>query len=136
MKKIRVNPCSFVVNFSYFTQYDIRITQYGSIKIERLCETKPIFGKPKMNLTLYSTMTNNKKQRTMNYSKQSQTNPIYSVFIRVHSWLISKQTQSNPIYSVFIRVHSWLNSKQTQTKPNFGLFNFSVFPYNRAIDRI
>ena len=24
--------------------------------------------------------------------------------------------------------------KQTQTKPNFGLFNFSVFPYNRAID--
>jgi len=41
-------------------------------------------------------MTNNKKQRTMNHSKQSQTNPIYSVFIRVHSWLNSKQTQTKP----------------------------------------
>jgi hypothetical protein len=97
-----------------------------------------------MNLTLYSTMTNNKKQRTMNYQKQSQTNPIYSVFIRVHSWLNSKQTQTKPIYSVFIRVHSWLNSKQTQmplgmayaTKPNFGLFNFPFFPYNKTIGRI
>jgi hypothetical protein len=29
--------------------------------------------------------------------KQSQTNPIYSVFIRVNSWLISKQTQTKPI---------------------------------------
>jgi hypothetical protein len=28
---------------------------------------------------------------------------------------MQKQSQSNPIYSVFIRVNSWLNSKQTQT---------------------
>jgi hypothetical protein len=72
MKKIRVNPCSSVVNFSYFAQYDIRITQYGSIKIERLCKTKPISKTPKMVVTAVYTMTNNKKQRTANYSKQSQ----------------------------------------------------------------
>jgi hypothetical protein len=28
--------------------------------------------------------------------------------------------KSNPIYSVFIRVHSWLNSKRTQSNPTCG----------------
>jgi hypothetical protein len=56
-----------------------------------------------MNLTLSKTMSNSKKECLMNCQKQSQTNPI--------------QTQSNLIYSVFIRVHSWLNSKQSQSKP-------------------
>jgi hypothetical protein len=41
-------------------------------------------------------MTNNKKERSTNCQKQSQTNPIYSVFIRVNSWLISKRTQTKP----------------------------------------
>jgi hypothetical protein len=55
----------------------------GSIKMSKLCETKPIFEMPKMIVTVVYIMTNNKKQRTMNYQKQSQTKP--------------NQTQSNPI---------------------------------------
>ena len=46
-----------------------------SIKNNKLCKTKPISEKPKMNLNPCSTMTNNKKQRTFNYSKQTQSNP-------------------------------------------------------------
>jgi hypothetical protein len=44
----------------------------GSIKNNKLCETNPISEKPKMIITLVITMTNNNKQRTMNYQKQSQ----------------------------------------------------------------
>jgi hypothetical protein len=45
----RVNFCllPFVAASGSATQYDIRITQYGSIKIEQLCETNPIFQKVK-----------------------------------------------------------------------------------------
>ena len=46
-----------------------------SIKNNKLCETKPISPKPKMVVTAVYTMTNNKKQRTMNYQKQSQNKP-------------------------------------------------------------
>jgi hypothetical protein len=57
---------------------------------------------------------------------------------------MKKQSQSNPIYSVFIRVHSWLISKQTQnaariaytTNPIFLPFNFLIFPYNSATEQI
>jgi len=49
-----------------------------SIKNNKLCETNPISEMPKINLTPCSTMTNNNKQRTTNYSKQSQSNPILS----------------------------------------------------------
>jgi hypothetical protein len=60
----------------YFAQYDIYITQYGSIKIERLCKTNPISEKPKMIIILAITETCNNEQRTANYSKQTQSNPI------------------------------------------------------------
>ncbi len=33
---------------------------------------------PKINLTPYSTMTNNNEQRTTNFGKQTQTKPILS----------------------------------------------------------
>jgi hypothetical protein len=42
----------------------------------KLCKTNPIFKMPKMNLTPYFTITNNNELQTMNYSKQTQTNPI------------------------------------------------------------
>jgi hypothetical protein len=42
----------------------------------KLCQTKPISRKPKMNLTPCSTITNNHELRTMNYQKQTQSKPI------------------------------------------------------------
>jgi hypothetical protein len=59
-------------------QYDIRITQYGSIKIEQLCKTNPISEKPKMNLTLYSTKDYEHKLPLRTLGKQTQSNPILS----------------------------------------------------------
>jgi hypothetical protein len=38
-------------------------------------ETKPIFDIPEMIVSVVYTMTNNKRQRTMNCQKQSQINP-------------------------------------------------------------
>ncbi len=55
--------------------------ELSSINYNTLCETKPIFRKPKMIITLVKTMVNNKKQRTANYQKQTQTNPIYSELV-------------------------------------------------------
>jgi len=52
-----------------------------SIKNNKLCKTNPISEKPKMVVTLVITMTNNNKQRTMNYSKQTQSNPILSAVL-------------------------------------------------------
>jgi hypothetical protein len=52
-----------------------------SIKNERLCKTNPISERPKMVVTLAITMTNNNKQRTMNYSKQTQSNPTCSELV-------------------------------------------------------
>jgi hypothetical protein len=40
----------------------------------------------------------------------------YNKKMKLDTW--SKRTQTNPIYIVFIRIHSWLNSKQSQNKPN------------------
>jgi len=122
--KNSVNLCESVKSVVNFPScLSAFVAEIQSIKNNKLCETKPISEMPKMVVTAVYTMTNNKKQRTINYSKQSQTNPIYSVFIRVHSWLNSKQTQM-PLGMAYA------------TKPNFGLFNFPVFPYNRTIDLI
>ena len=51
-------------------------------------QNKPNFQKAKMVVTLVITMTNNNEQRTMNYSKQTQSNPILS---RAQSRDLSKQ---------------------------------------------
>jgi hypothetical protein len=43
---------------------------------EVIMQNKPNFPKPKMVVTLVITVTNNNEQRTTNYSKQTQSNPI------------------------------------------------------------
>jgi hypothetical protein len=42
----------------------------------KLCQTKPISEMPKIAVTLIMTITNNKKERSISYQKQSQTKPI------------------------------------------------------------
>jgi hypothetical protein len=62
-------------NDLYFTQYDIRTTQYGSISIEQLCKTNPIFAAPKMNPNHYITEDYENNLRLLKMQKQSQTKP-------------------------------------------------------------
>ena len=47
----------------------------------KLCKTKPISETPKMLVSAVVTMITNKKQRTMNCLKQSQTKPILSALV-------------------------------------------------------
>jgi hypothetical protein len=75
-------------------QYDIRITQYGSIKIERLCKTNPISEKLKMNLTFYSTKDYENKSGLLTPGKQTQSNPILSAsggFVRLRRVYLKNQ---------------------------------------------
>jgi hypothetical protein len=65
--------------------------------MSKLFKTNPISEKPKMIITAVYTMTNNKKQRTTNFEKQTQTKPIQSQN-KPNSKPI--QTQSNPIFYV------------------------------------
>jgi hypothetical protein len=65
-------------NEPYFAQYDIRITQYGSIKIEQLCKTNPISEKPKIDLNNYMTKDYENEPRLRTPGKQTQSNPILS----------------------------------------------------------
>jgi hypothetical protein len=51
---------------------------------------------PKMNVTTVTAMTNNKKERSVNIQKQSQTNPIQSQFLSDIRGCKAKQTQSCP----------------------------------------
>jgi hypothetical protein len=48
-----------------------------SIKTTKLCETNPISGKPKINLTHYSTNRYDNNSGLLTMQKRSQTNPIY-----------------------------------------------------------
>jgi hypothetical protein len=57
--------------------YHLPITIY-QLPITNLYQTKPISEMPKMVVTAVMTMTNNNEQPTMNYSKQTQSNPILS----------------------------------------------------------
>jgi hypothetical protein len=43
---------------------------------EQIMQNKPNFQKSKMIVTSVTAMTTNNEQRTMNYLKQTQTNPI------------------------------------------------------------
>jgi hypothetical protein len=54
------------------------VAENVSIKNNKLCKTNPISERPKMVVTAVITMTNNNEQRTMNYLKQTQSNPILS----------------------------------------------------------
>jgi hypothetical protein len=82
----------------------------------KLCQTKPIYKMLKMNITNYMTRDYRDNLQLSPTKKQSQTNPIYSVFIRVNSWLNSKQTQTNPILS---RAKSRDLSKQLSSSGGF-----------------
>ena len=44
-------------------------------------QNKPNFRYARMAVSLIKTMTNNNEQRTMNYSKQTQSNPICSELV-------------------------------------------------------
>jgi len=77
----------FIIYFSAFSVLSVAkncinrcksvksVVRNQSIKNNKLCETKPISEMPKMVVNAVMTMTNNKKQRTMSYPKQSQTKP-------------------------------------------------------------
>jgi hypothetical protein len=47
-----------------------------SIKMDKLCQTKPISEMPKMIATSVTATTNNNEQPTSNHQKQTQSNPI------------------------------------------------------------
>ena len=80
----------FVLNFvfrlfGFVSDLEFRISDFslssvfsgnGSIKNNKLCETKPIFGMPKMNLNRYMTDDYNNKSPLLAMPKQSQTKPI------------------------------------------------------------
>jgi hypothetical protein len=77
----------FIIYFSEFSVLSVAknyvnqcksvksVVRNQSIKNNKLCETNPISKMPKMVVTVVYTMTNNKKQRTANFQKQSQTKP-------------------------------------------------------------
>jgi hypothetical protein len=44
--------------------------------MNKLCETKPNSEMPKLSITIVITMSYSKKERSMNFQKQSQSNPI------------------------------------------------------------
>jgi len=52
-----------------------------SIKNNKLCETKPISEKPKMNATLCGKKDYENKSGLLTMPKQSQTNPTYSELV-------------------------------------------------------
>jgi hypothetical protein len=48
---------------------------------QKICKTNPILEMPKMNVSPYPIITMNKKLRTMNSLKRTQTNPILSALV-------------------------------------------------------
>jgi hypothetical protein len=66
--------------------------------MNKLCQTKPISKMPKMIVSAVMTMTTNKKLRTTNYLKQTQTNPIQSQNLLAVRGAKPNQTQTKPIY--------------------------------------
>jgi hypothetical protein len=92
MKKIRVNPCSSVVNFSLCL--GAFVAEIQSIKTTKLCETNPISQTHKMVVTAVMTMTNNKKQRTANFEKQTQFKPNQT------QWIITALRSASPFIPV------------------------------------
>jgi len=74
---------------------------------------------PKMTVTAVYTMTNNKKQRTMNCQKQSQTNPIQTQNKPNQTQF---KAQSNPIKANLARLwrfqkpyHCWTTARQAMS---------------------
>jgi len=61
----------FIIHFSVSS-----VAEKRSIKNNKLCETKPISEKPKMNLNNYITKDYDNNLRLLTKEKQSQTKPI------------------------------------------------------------
>jgi hypothetical protein len=59
----------------------------------KICQTNPISETSKIHITSVTAMTTNKKQQTMNYLKQTQTNPIQSQFLLAVRGAKPKQSQ-------------------------------------------
>jgi hypothetical protein len=57
------------------------VVEIQSIKNNKLCETNPIFRMPKMLVSAVVTITTNKKLRTMNSLKRTQTKPILPAYM-------------------------------------------------------
>jgi hypothetical protein len=72
------------------------VAKNQSIKNNKLCETKPNFKKPKMNLTPYLTKNCKINSEFLPMEKQSQTNPKQSQFRPAVRGTKPKQTQSKP----------------------------------------
>ena len=70
-------------------------------KCIKICETNPIFKTPKMIVTLVTATTTNKKQRTMNYLKRTQTNPILSAYVADKIALSEVEGPYLDVFSVF-----------------------------------
>jgi hypothetical protein len=69
--------CSLASGVRYYSA-PLCLSAFVAIK---LCETNPISKMPKMLVSDVMATTNNKKLRTMNYSKRTQTNPIYGELV-------------------------------------------------------
>jgi len=74
----------FTLNFYLFTLYSSClggfVAEIQSIKNNKLCETKPISEKPKMNLTAYATNYYDNKSDHLAMTKQSQNKPNQTQF--------------------------------------------------------
>jgi hypothetical protein len=75
----------FIIYFSVFSlplqvvgRGVLSVAENQSIKNNKLCETNPISGTPKMNLTHYSTNRYDNNSGLLTMQKRSQTNPILS----------------------------------------------------------
>jgi hypothetical protein len=55
------------------------VAEIQSIKNNKLCKTKPIFRKPKMNLSHYKTKDYERKLPPSTPGKQTQTKPILNL---------------------------------------------------------
>ena len=78
----------FIIYFSVFSlplqvvgRGVLSVAENQSIKNNKLCETNPISGTPKMNLTHYSTNRYDNNSSLLTMQKRSQTNPILSVVV-------------------------------------------------------
>jgi len=69
------------MNYEQFTMNYEQWTMNNELWTIKLFKTKPISKMPKMVVTAVYTMTNNNEQRTMNCSKQTQSNPTRSELV-------------------------------------------------------
>ena len=80
----------------------------------KIMQNKPNLLDNQMIATLVKTITNNNEQRTTNYSKQTQTNPIYGEQRRTNLWWASAARRTISA----IRIFSICPSQTPNSLPN------------------